>query len=230
MEDVTPLRALSGGDGACGQTGWSRADLMSAPLATVGSVLPALTVLPRSVTEPVTDRLVLSRPKTEDVDAILRIHADPETNRHNPAVPMSTRAEAVERLAWFTAHWDEYGFGYWSVRLRDDQRPSNDGPGEPVGFAGLRWSRWVGRDVLNLYYRFTPAVWGCGLATEAARAGVALWRGHLDGYPLVARTTSDNVASQRTALAAGFDRRPDLDRATDLGLDIVLALGWGAAS
>lgn len=192
-------------------------------------VLPTLTALPRSVTEPVTDRLVLSRPAPRDVDAILRIHSDPETNRHNPAGPMRTRAEAVDRLAWFTAHWDELGFGYWAVRLRDERRPAADGPGEPVGFAGLRWSRWAGRDVVNLYYRLTPAVWGRGLATEAALAGVALWRDHLSGFPLIARTTPDNLGSQRTALAAGFERRPDLDRETDLGLDIVLARGWDGA-
>lgn len=199
---------------------------MSASLATVGSVLPALTALPRSATEPVTDRLVLSRPSAEDVDVIWRIHSDPETNRHNPLLPMQHRGEAVERLAWFGAHWDEFGFGYWTVRLRDAGGPSADGPGEAIGFAGLRWSRWVGRDVVNLYYRFTPAVWGCGLAGEAARAGVALWREHLAGYPLIARTTPDNIGSQRTALSAGFERRPDLDRETDHGLDIVLALGW----
>lgn len=196
-------------------------------------MLPTLTALPSSVTEPVTERLVLSRPTGADVDAILRIHSDPETNRHNPMVPMSTRVEAVERLGWFSAHWDEHGFGYWTVRLREDGRPSgaerDTGRAEPVGFAGLRWSRWDGRDVLNLYYRFTPAVWGRGLAGEAARAGVALWRDHLVGYPLVARTTADNTGSRRTALAAGFERRPDLDRETDLGLDIVLALGWGDA-
>ncbi|MEP7762568.1 GNAT family N-acetyltransferase [Sanguibacter sp. 25GB23B1] len=190
-------------------------------------MLTALTALPRSVTEPVTDRLVLSRPSTEDVDAIWRIHSDPETNRHNPLRPMRHRGEAVERLAWFGAHWDEFGFGYWTVRLRDPERPSVDGPGQAIGFAGLRWSRWVGRDVVNLYYRFTPAVWGCGLAGEAARAGVTLWREHLAEYPLIARTTADNVGSQRTALSAGFERRTDLDRETNLGLDIVLALGWG---
>ncbi|WP_169925423.1 GNAT family N-acetyltransferase [Sanguibacter antarcticus] len=189
-------------------------------------MLPVLTTVPQSATEPVTDRLVLSRPQAHDIDAIWQIHSDPETNKHNPTVPIRTRHQAADRLSWFTAHWDEFGFGYWSVRLRDPQRPENNGPGEPIGFAGLRWSRWAGRNVVNLYYRLTPAVWGCGLASEAARASVALWHEYLSDHPLVARTTPDNVGSQRTALAAGFERRPDLDRTTALGRDIVLALGW----
>jgi hypothetical protein len=44
----------------------------------------------------------------------------------------------------------------------------------------------------------------------------------------VAYTKSGNVGSQRTALNAGLERRPELDHTTAhaLGDDIVFALGW----
>ena len=38
-----------------------------------------------------TERLLLRRPTVDDIDAIFAIHADPATNRFNPAPPMTYR-------------------------------------------------------------------------------------------------------------------------------------------
>ena len=175
-------------------------------------------MLPATVTAPRTARLRLDRPEPTDLDAMWAIHSDPRTNEHNPAGPLGGRREAARRLDEWIGHWEMRGFGYWSVR--DD-----DGV---VGFAGLRMGGWNGRSVVNLYYRFTPAVWGRGYATEAAGASVAHWRERLSALPLVAYTKTGNLGSQRTALAAGLERRPDLDQFTTdaAGPDIVFALGW----
>jgi RimJ/RimL family protein N-acetyltransferase len=45
--------------------------------------------------------------------------------------------------------------------------------GRVVGFAGIKRMELRGRPVLNLFYRLDPAVWGGGIATEAAGAVVA---------------------------------------------------------
>jgi ribosomal-protein-alanine N-acetyltransferase len=163
-------------------------------------------------------RLRFDRPTPDDAEAVWRIHSDPRTNVHNPAGPMSDRDEADRRVEEWAAHWSEHGFGYWVVR--DDSGV--------VGFTGLRESSWRGREVYNLYYRFAAESWGRGYATEAAGAAVALWRRRLSARPLVAYTTPGNVGSQRTALAAGLERRPDLDVVTGsrLGDDVVFVLGW----
>jgi ribosomal-protein-alanine N-acetyltransferase len=177
-----------------------------------------VTPRPDAAVTPRTGRLLLDRPVADDAEAVWRIHSDPRTNQHNPAGPMTDRAAADRMVGEWMAHWREHGFGYWVVR---------DASGV-VGSAGLRSSTWRERDVCNLYYRFAPEVWGRGYATETALAAVGLWRSRLSARPIVAYTKPGNTGSQRTALAAGLERRPDLDEATGgpLGDDIVFALGW----
>ncbi|GAA1355691.1 hypothetical protein GCM10009636_23570 [Arthrobacter koreensis] len=48
----------------------------------------------------------------------------------------------------------------------------------------------------------------------------------LPGLPVVAYTSVDNIGSQRTALAAGLERREDLDEDRGTYLDLYLAKDW----
>jgi [ribosomal protein S5]-alanine N-acetyltransferase len=142
------------------------------------------------------------RPGPDDLDDVFRIHGDPRTNRHNPAGPDADVAASRARLDGWLAHWDEHGFGYWTVESAD---------GAVIGFAGVRRETWRGEPVLNLYYRFAPEVWGRGIASAVAAHAVRGAREHQPERPVLAYTTEDNEASQRTALAAGLVRRPDLE-------------------
>jgi ribosomal-protein-alanine N-acetyltransferase len=164
-----------------------------------------------------TARLSLDRLSVVDFDAMWSIHADPLTNEFNPGGPLA-RSGAQRMFGEWLGQWHEHGFGYWTVR---------DESGV-IGFTGIRFSTWDERTVLNLAYRYTPRAWGRGYATEAASAAVDLWRAEHSAHPLIAYTKPGNLGSQRTALAVGLERRPDLDHTTDdeLGDDIVFALGW----
>jgi len=74
-------------------------------------------------------------------------------------------------------------------------------------------------EVMNLFYRFDPAVWGSGLATEAASA-VTRWAA--DNIPdriVIARIRPQNFASQRVAIHAGLARAEHLDTMGEDGLD-----------
>lgn len=161
-----------------------------------------------------TERLGLRRPDANDGPAMFRVHGDPETNRYNPAGPDPDLATSEAALRDWLQQWQVDGYGYWAVTLP----PATD----VVGFGGVRRIIWRDRDVLNLYYRLAPAVWGHGYATELARAAVDLARTSLPHLPVVARTRSANLPSIRTAERAGLLRRPDLDTAEH----IVFALGW----
>jgi len=165
-----------------------------------------------------TARLRLDKLSVVDFDTMWSIHADPLTNQFNPAGPLTDRTAAQRQFGEWLGQWREHGFGYWTVR--DDEGI--------IGFTGIRFSTWNDRTVLNLAYRYTPRAWGKGYATEAATAAVDLWRAEHSAHPIVAYTTPGNIGSQRTALAVGLERRPDLDRVTGeaLGDDIVFALGW----
>jgi RimJ/RimL family protein N-acetyltransferase len=165
-----------------------------------------------------TARLVLRRLRPTDGPAMFAVHGDPATYHYSPralspATPHPDLATSEEMLRSCLHDWETYGFGYWAAILAQEEKI--------IGFGGVENRVWRDRDVLNLYYRFTPSAWGHGYATELAKTAVALAREHLPQWPVIARTRSQNIASIRTAERAGLLRRPDLDTE-----HIVFALGW----
>ncbi|MEV4638428.1 GNAT family N-acetyltransferase [Actinoplanes sp. NPDC049548] len=173
--------------------------------------------------EIVTARLALRRPVRSDIDAIFAIHSDPDCCRHNPSDLLASRADAEDLFAKWDQHWRRHGFGYWVVRHPEQS-------GTTLGFCGLKIVRFRDREVLNLFYRFDPSVWGDGLGTEAATAVVG-WAGeHLADWPILARVRPGNVASQRVALRAGLSRREELDEPGEDGPDWMYTLRWPSTS
>lgn len=163
----------------------------------------------RAADELLTARLSLRRPESGDAAAVLAVHANPLACAHNPADALTTMADAEELLGRWRDHWLAHGFGYWVVRRRAEPAV--------LGFCGLKVMTLRGERVLNLFYRFDPACWGDGVATEAATE-VVRWAAALDG-PVVARVRPANVASQRVAVRAGLTRAPHLDDVGEDGLD-----------
>ena len=151
-------------------------------------------------------RLRVRRPREDDLGDVFRIHGDPRTNMNNPSGPDRDRDMSHKRLSEWLEHWEENGFGYWTVELAGTQikdRPCR----VVVGFAGVRHDTWLGTPVLNLYFRFSPEYWGRGDATEVASHAVAGAMFHHPHTPVLARPRPENLASPRTAEAAGRVRR-----------------------
>lgn len=159
--------------------------------------------------------MTFRRPGLDDLKAVYRVHADPRTNIHNPspAGPDDSDASARRLDSWL-GHWQEHGFGYWVIENQE---------AEIIGFAGLRHAEWLGRPVLNLYYRFSPAAWGKGYAKAAARFAVAWAAESHAGLRVIARTRPENLPSQRTAAAAGLVRAPELENYDDDGPVVIYA-------
>jgi RimJ/RimL family protein N-acetyltransferase len=179
-------------------------------------MLPSPAELASIFSRVTTERLTLRRLRSADGPAMFAVHGDPATNLYNPAGPDPDLAASEERLQSMLQHWEAYGFGYWAVTLPHTEAV--------IGFGGIEHRVWRERDVLNLYYRFTPSAWGQGYATEVAQTAVALAQQYLPQLPIVARTRAGNIASIRTAERAGLLRRPDLDTE-----HLVYALGWPPA-
>jgi RimJ/RimL family protein N-acetyltransferase len=159
-----------------------------------------------------TERLSLLRPTPDDLDAVVAVHSDPETNRHNPSGP--TPPATCERWlhAWID-EWERLGIGYFAVA----QRGADGGPdGEVVGFAGLKIApiRIAGREETtgyNLYYRFRPSAWGQGLAAESAVAALDFARPLYPELPVYALIRADNTASLRLAARLGLTNTQEVD-------------------
>jgi RimJ/RimL family protein N-acetyltransferase len=142
----------------------------------------------------VTDRLVLRRPRADDLEAYLHLHSDPRTYAHSPASQPSPE-RCRERLADDLADWEREGLGYVAVV----DRSSDD----VIGWAGLRHKN-SDAESLNLYYRLLHDRLGQGLGREISRAVVAWAVEHCPDALVTAMVDSVNTASLRTATSAGL--------------------------
>jgi [ribosomal protein S5]-alanine N-acetyltransferase len=165
----------------------------------------------RATEELVTERLSLRRPAPADVDSIFAIHSDTRACAHNPSDALATRDEAHQLFRRWDEHWHRFGFGYWVVRHR--------GSAAPIGFCGIKVMQFNENDVVNLFYRFDPAVWRRGFAAEAAAAVTSWVAANIPDRALIARIRPENVASQRVATRAGLARAEHLDTLGEDGVD-----------
>lgn len=149
-----------------------------------------------------TERLLLTRPQDDDVEAVFAVHGDPETNRYNPHGPHRDRAESRAMLDGFLTQWTRDGVGYCAVATREE-------PGVVIGFAGVCLNTLDDERVFNVYYRFRPTAWGLGYAAEAARAALAEAVPRFPGVPVTALIHPDNLPSRRLAERLGLAPDPD---------------------
>jgi len=101
-----------------------------------------------------------------------------------------------DNLANQVEHWETMGFGLWVMRNPEDN--------DFVGRGGLHAMDFEGDVAVEVAYALMPAYWGKGLATELARASVAIAQEFLDIDELLALTLPDNLASQRVMEKSGF--------------------------
>ena len=171
-----------------------------------------------------TERLIAERLRADHFDELRRMRRDPRV--------MATLAPAGAKdggilydeetrrfLRRHLDHWDRHGYGLWAFRDRAD--------GRFVGRAGLYNTHVGGNEEVELAYALVAEYWGKGLATEMARAILAVAFEKLGMTDLVCFTLTTNRASQRVMEKAGFEYERDVVHA---GLPHVLyritASGW----
>ena len=153
-----------------------------------------------------TERLRLRMPTYEDVDGVLRSVGDPQVMEFTGTVtndPADARA-AIER--WL-GRWEADGFGMFVVTLRGDDAM--------IGRTGvLVWDTrtWTTSTVRKagahgqpeLGWSLARAHWGCGYATEAARAARD-WAFGNGVASLISLIHPENVRSIRVAEKLGAE-------------------------
>jgi RimJ/RimL family protein N-acetyltransferase len=141
----------------------------------------------RSVIEEVVTERMRLRPITlDDVDALVALDRDPEVMRYLTGGRPTPRDEVVETIR-----------AHLGCRWIGVHRVTNDF----VGWFGLVPT---GSAEYAIGYRLRRAVWGCGLATEGARALITLAFTELGAHRITAETMAVNLRSRRVMERCGM--------------------------
>ncbi len=150
-----------------------------------------------------TPRLILRPWQASDRDGLWRMQSDPRTMEFLLPVPDRAASDAVADRA--EAHFARHGFGLWVVEV--------PGVTDFAGYAGLVHVPFDAAftPAVELGWRFDPAWWGHGYATEAAQAATAHGFEALGLTELVALTVPANLRSQAVMRRLGMTRVADGD-------------------
>ncbi len=143
-----------------------------------------------------TERLLLTRPQREEDEGLSGLWRDERVRRYLGGVVIEE--VITKKLEWQQAHWNQAGFGQWTVYEKATKRIA--------GLCGLHYSQ----EGIELSYDFYPAFWGRGIATEAARVCLAHGFEKLGIEHVLVITQEANGASCRLAEKLGMrkaDRR-----------------------
>jgi len=148
-----------------------------------------------------TRRLILRAEIEQDLEAVYRMHMDPEVMRF-------IGDGSIEQRPWRQ-------FRDWAIRRHATQAESPylnlsvvlRDTGEHIGWCGLTDEPFTGD--IQLGYRFLRNAWGHGYATEAADAILALAFGPLRLAKVVATVFPDHAASRRVLEKVGMARERD---------------------
>ncbi|GHO78699.1 N-acetyltransferase [Ktedonobacter sp. SOSP1-85] len=135
-------------------------------------------------TELETEHLVLRRPTQQDGEVLFQRWLADEL--HQPSGDTLTQEETHQCIANVLRHWDQYGFGCWSVFER--------GKHQPAGLCGLTHTQ----DEIELTYSLTSEYWEHDFATEATTACLAYGFRVLGIERIIAHTHEENPTLEQT--------------------------------
>ena len=145
-----------------------------------------------------TERLVLRKFTADDVDLLVELDSDPEVMHYVTGGVTTSREEiASDVMPAFLSYYERYdGFGFWAALDR--------ATGKFLGWFHLRPAPDDEPDEVELGYRLRRAVWGCGYATECARALIAKAFSELGVRRVHAETMAVHHASRAVMERAGL--------------------------
>jgi ribosomal-protein-alanine N-acetyltransferase len=147
-----------------------------------------------------TDRLLLRRWRSDDLDPYAALNADPEVREHFPET--LTREQSLDELTRFDARFDERGYSLWAVEV--------PGASQFIGFVGLNLTTWDApfTPAVEVGWRLAREHWGQGYASEGARAALRYGFDVIGLDEIVSFTTPGNVRSWRVMERIGMTRDP----------------------
>lgn len=141
--------------------------------------------------------------RDEDLAPFAAMSADPAVMEFLAplAQPDACRAWAAR----LEAHWRKHGFGRWVVEI--------PGKADFIGVVGLARVPYEAHftPAVEVAWRLASTYWGCGYATEAARAALGYGFGEIGLAEMVAVTVPANWRSRRVMERLGMSHDPGDD-------------------
>ena len=150
-----------------------------------------------------TERLRLRRYRKDDADDAYRLMSDPRVMRYYPE--LLDRDKTARMIDGALRAYEKFGYSVLVVERLDD--------GAFLGHVGLlHWDDVDGREDVEVAYMLLPDAWGCGYATEAARACRDWAFENLSADRVVSFIAVENEPSIRVAERNGMKRTKRLDK------------------
>ena len=145
-----------------------------------------------------TERLVLRRYQSNDLDRLDRLNSNVEVMRYIGDGSLRSREQTQASIVRTQRIYDLFpGLGFWIA----EEKPRRN-------FVGVFALIYIPKTVeVEVGYRLVKSAWGRGLATEGASALVRYGILELGLDRVVGLTHPDNAASQNVLMKAGLVRR-----------------------
>ncbi|PZF74364.1 GNAT family N-acetyltransferase [Taibaiella soli] len=144
-----------------------------------------------------TDRLIIKLVTADDLEDIHALHSIPEVDQYNTAgIPESIAVTKAWIGEWLVEHQKEKVEKYFlAVFLKNHQTF--------IGMMGLKLSA-AKYNSGEIWYKFLPAHWGSGYATEAAKKLIRFGFEDLKLHRIEAGCAVENIGSVRVLEKAGM--------------------------
>lgn len=145
----------------------------------------------------VSERIIMRRFISDDVEALIELDSDPNVMRFiNNGAPVDRAAVAACLESWLAEYHENADFGCWAAI----HRSSN----EFLGWFHLRPAEGEEDPVPELGYRLHRRFWGQGLATEGSRALIDQAFSETRAHRVRAETMAIHIASRRVMEKCGM--------------------------
>jgi RimJ/RimL family protein N-acetyltransferase len=149
-----------------------------------------------------TERLIMRSWRADDLDPFHAICSDPVVMA--TLGPVMSRAETAALIGRVTAMETADGHTFWALERREDARL--------IGWCGvIRGTAGPVTGKAEIGWRLASHCWGCGYASEAARATLDWLFANRDDDSAWAITHTGNTRSRAVMERLGMIYRPELD-------------------
>ena len=142
-----------------------------------------------------TDRILLREFEIKDYKEVFEFGSDREVNKYTGDNPIESQEAAKELIKnVFLQDYKNIGFGRWASIYK----PTN----KIIGFAGLKYLEEL--DEVDIGFRFLPAYWGKGIATEVSKEIMNYGFQHLNINRIIGIADPKNMGSCKVLTKLGM--------------------------